>query len=315
MATGLGTLAKIGVGTPASWGVAWSAVDTLIPATKESITNNIQMIENEVLEAKASKRNPDLGLVEIGGAFEFDLDYYNMAMILRAAMGVATGTVYTFEDDLGDMLRLEIEKSVSRWRIDSLKIQRLVIEGAKGGILKGTCDIIGCVPTRSATAFPSLTLTTPSRIRFSNTTSNSYFYFGDQTDALTSADLLKIESFRLTINNNLKADDFSNETRYALEPKRNGFREVTLEIKCPRYEADTITDWKDAGTPLQAIFYATDGTKTFKIELPQLVITGGGNVNIPGPQVLTQEFTLTAYRNTSNTPLAAITDEARITIT
>lgn len=314
MPTGLGTLAKIAVGTVSTWGDVWSAVNTLIPATEESITHEIQMIENAVLEGKASKRTADLGLVVIGGGFKTDLDYYNSGALLTAAMGVATGTVYTFEDNLGDILRMEIEKSVSRWRINSLKIQRMVIEATKGGIFTVTFDIIGMTPTRSATAFPSLSLTTPARVRFSNSTSNSYFRLGDQADALTSSDNQGIEMIRFTVNNNLKADDATNESRYVLEPLRNGFRDVSLGIKLPRYSADTLTDWKDAGTKLQAAMYCTNGSKSILFEMPELIITGGLGVNVPGPQVLTQDLTMTAYRNTSNTPMAAITDELRITI-
>ena len=128
MPTGLGVLAKCGIDAITTWGESWSAVTTMLPFSDESIANTIGQIEDNSLEGNAGKRAADQGLIELAGALNGDLDYYNFGEIFTAAMGVDTSGVYTFEDDLGDMIRCEFEKSVARWRVDSAKINRMVLE-------------------------------------------------------------------------------------------------------------------------------------------------------------------------------------------
>lgn len=314
MSTGLGTAAKCGLKELSTWTDSWSAVDTMIPIDSESIETTINQIEDMGLEGSAAKRESAQGIIELAGTLSGTLDYSNWGSILQAAFGVDTAGVYTFEDNLGDIIALELEKSVSRWRVSHAKIQRLSIEGTKGEALKIAFDIIGKTPSRSATAFPSISLSTRSMVLFSNSSTASYIRIGDQSDALAEGDNQSIESFKFEINNNLKADDFDNASRYVLEPLRNGFREVTFSFKLPRYSADTFQDAKANGTRLQAILYFTDGTTYCQLEIPEFKIFEGANSNVSGPEILTQEISGICYKNKNNTPLVAITDEARLTI-
>jgi len=315
MSTGLGITAKCGVKTLSLWTDSWSAVDTMIPIDSEGVETTINQIEDMCLEGSAARRESAQGIIELGGGMNGTLDYNNWDTILTAAFGSASSGVYTFEDNLGDVLGIEFEKNVSRWRISNAKIQRLSIEGAKGEALKIGFDIIGKTPSRSATAFPSISLTSRSMVLFSNSSTTSYCRIGDQSDALAEGDNQSIESFKFEFNNNLKADDFDNVSRYALDPLRNGFRDVTFSYKLPRYAADTFQDAKANETRLQAELYFTDGTSYCKIEIPEFKIYEGANSNVTGPEILTQEIVGTCYRNVNNTPMTAITNEARMTIT
>jgi len=315
MPTGLGVLAKCGVVAGSSWGEAWSAVTAMVPFSDEAIAETIGQIEDNSLEGSAGKRASDQGLIELNGALNADIDYYNFGPIWKAAFGVDTSEVYTFEDELGDMLRMEFEKSVSRWRIDSLKIGSFSISGNKGDALKLSLDLLCRSFTRSATAFPAISISNYSRVVFSNTSATARIRIGDQDNALASGDEMGLESFKIDVDNALKADDYTNQQRYCLEPIRGGKRDVKLTIKLPRYSADTFQDWKAAGTKLQADFYFTDGTKTFLIEIPEFIIYEGFDSSIPGPDVIFQEGVAQCFTNTDNTPMTAISDEMRLTIT
>jgi hypothetical protein len=313
MSTGLGTLAKVGINSCA-WGASWVAVDELVPFTDESVSKVTELIENSVLQGKAGRAAPDLGLIKIEGNLKVDLDYYNCQTLLEMAFGTNTAGVFTMLDNQTKCFRMEIEKNVSRWRFNGCMVEQFVIAGEKGKVLTTEYGLVCCDLTRSATAFPSLSLTTPSRIRYSNSTSASRIRIADQADALAAEDQMGLESFKFTITRGLKKDDFTNEQRTALVPVINGFRTVKLEAKFNRYTVDTLLDWADAGTKLQSDFYFTDETKTFLLEIPEMKISDA-KAPVAGAETVVHDVMFDCFRNISNTPMAAITDEARITIT
>ena len=100
MTTALGILAKCGIKECSSWGEVWSAVDTLIPFTAESITKQAELIEDMVLEGTAGKRAPNRGLIKVPGTLDFELDFYNCGKLLEMAMGSESRGVYGLVDDL-----------------------------------------------------------------------------------------------------------------------------------------------------------------------------------------------------------------------
>jgi len=315
MPDGLGHMSKAGIKDCSSWGEAWAAVDELIPFNSESINQNIEMIENMGLEGSASKIAPDLGLIKIPGDWELDFDYYYPGTLLEHAFGAVSTGVYTFTDAFAKIFRMEIDKQVSRWRFDGVMIDTLELSGRAGEIWKMRLGLVCRSITRSATAFPSLSIANRSRMRFSNSSSNSYFRLADLGDALAAGDKMEMSEITFRINNNLTKDLAGNQQRTILQPRRGGFREVSLSITAPIYTADTIPAWKDAGTTLQADIYNTDGTKTFKLELPEMLITSGFGAPVESAGVLSLQGELGCYRNLTNTNMAAISDEARITIT
>ena len=100
---------------------------------------------------------------------------------------------------------------------------------------------------RSATAFPSISISNHSRLLHQD----GIFRIADTANALASGDALGLEMWELVFKRNYKIDDYTNEQQTALEPVESGFREVMLNIKLPRYEADTFADYKDNETDLQ----------------------------------------------------------------
>lgn len=315
MPTGLGATAKCGIKTGlSSWGEAWSAVDTLIPFTEESVGQTIERLDDMALEGTPGMRAPDQGLIKVPGNLKGELDYYNWGGLIEAAMGSVGSGVYDLVNDLTKIFRMELEKQVSRWRFDGVMVNTMEITGSKGRKLDISFGLVCRSLVRSAVEFPPLSIASRSKVLFSNSSTNSRIRIGDLADALASGDEAGWESFTLRLNNNLIEDDATNRQRTILMPRRNGFREASLDFKLPRYESDTYLDWKDNGTALQSDLFFSDGTKKFHVEIPQGKIFEGLGVNVSGPQVLTQEGKLDCFLNTGNSHMSAVGNEFRITI-
>lgn len=124
-----------------------------------------------------------------------------------------------------------------------------------------------------------------------------YFRIGTFSTAvsLDSGDEYGINSFSITLNNNLKIDDQDADTGiYRVEPARGGMREITGTITLPRYDADTFIDWQAHKTTLMAQISLSGSTirtiaRQILIELCSLEITGK-SVAVAGAGVLTQSF-------------------------
>ena len=87
-----------------------------------------------------------------------------------------------------------------------------------------------------------------------------------------------------------------------------------LELELPRYIDDVWPTWKNDFTKIQSDMTFTDGGESFTLEIPEMLIESGANMETPGTALRSPSITLRAYSNQDNTPMLAITDEARITI-
>jgi len=311
---GLGSQAKMGIATNSDWTDAWSAVDALLPFENESISQNINMLTNEALEGTPARVAPDLGVISNLGQTKHMLDYYNFATILEYWLGTDTSGVYTISDSFAKILRIAFEKGVSRWNIPAAMINVGTITGEAGQILGLDLDWIGRPYARSATAFPDLSITNRSRVNFSKSVTNSRIRIGDQVNALAAGDAVGWSKFSLSLDRKLKGDIITNQFDYTNKPRLDGLREAKLTFEIPVYAVDTFNDFADIGTKLQADLYFTDGTKTLLIEIPEILIENIGDP-IAGTGIIVQPVECGCYLNTSNTPMTAITNEFRITIT
>lgn len=309
MSFGSGVLGKCGCGSVSSWGDSWSAVTDLLPFKSEGIEKTIEKIENMSLQGVGGKIKADQGLIRVGGDLPGHLDYANWGKVLEAALGSVAAGVYSIQDTNAKIIRLEFEKSISRWRLGSVKIEELRIRGIKDGEVEINTNLIVQDIARSATAFPAISISNHSRVLFNDGT----FRVGDNANALGSGDAIGLEEFELILKRGFKEDDFTNEAQTVLVPVENGFREASLRIKLPRYESDAWTDWKDAATDLQGDLSFTDGSNTFLIQLPQMLIFEGFDNPVSGPGIIPQEGTLQCYRRTDNSYMS-VDEEFKITI-
>jgi len=312
MGTGIGVLSKMGIGAITSWNPAYSAVTVPVPLTSENIVANWQRIDWQSLVGYAGKYASQQGPLLVRGETAHDLDYYNFGALIKAAMGAESSGTYTITDQLnasGNYLRMEFDKGVSRWRVPSCKINKMVIEGKANEGLKISFEHICASLDRSATAHPTLSYSGTTRVRFRDC---SAFMIGDLSDALSGSDAMCVQEFKLTLERNLTEPDWSsNSPIYALEPQINGFRTATLEITLGRYTADTWVDWMDANTNLQCEASFASGGKTFQFDIPQMAIVDAPH-NIGDPSVLRPKITMECYLNSTNTPMSTISKEVQI---
>jgi hypothetical protein len=234
-------------------------------------------------------------------------------------MGVSTwdaGTTanqLTFTNDLEVNGTLAVDKgySTSSWETVGAMINSMTISGNSAEFISANFDVIGKDQTRSASEntaakLQALVYNLPSILHFSDLT----FRIGDQANALGAADEVCITAFSLVVNNNLTEPTQStpcpaqldsgvdtydhDDTMETIKPRRNGFRECTLEITIPRYTSDTFLDWRDAETKLMADFHFTDGTHNYYIYLPNIQIPTGV-APVTGPEALTQTISLKCF--------------------
>ena len=310
--TGHASVCQMGVA--ASWGAAWSAPTIAIPFLSETFEREINKIPYDVLNGLAGRRQADMGVVRVNGDLVCALDYDNFTSLIKGAMGEETAGVITLSDSEHIQIRrMQFDKQTTRWRLGSVKFHRMVIEStADPGDAKVTFTGVAQDYTRSATAKSDLSLTGPVRLRHRDLV----FRIADTVDALAAGDALAVDVFRLTLDLAYETDVFASGSELQLEPFGNSFRNASLEIGAPRYDADitTLLAAKDAGTALQADAIWTRGGQTFTVEIPQMAIDSGLNLETSGPQARRADCTLGCYRNTDNTPMAAVENEFRVTI-
>jgi hypothetical protein len=317
MATASGFAASIGAGKESTYGASVT-VNECLPFISEGVNYGWEMVLNEFFHGQAGYSGSDQGNKSVVGPIDchwvYDTDntdpFGNGLMhgiALGAASFAASANTYTLAEDPTNSVTINIDKVVSRWVLDGVRVQTLTISGTAGQAVTANYEVIAQDIARSGTAFPSLTTDTPNKTMFDQLT----FRVGDLTDALGSGDDTSINNFTLTLNNNLATDHHYNVTTgEILEAKRNGRRDVTFSFTLPRYEADTYIAFRDNDTKLQANLSFTDGTYTNQIYLTTAKITDI-EANIADGSIVSHTVTMKCFRRdtTNNTHDTTTTEE------
>ncbi|MFC2076627.1 phage tail tube protein [candidate division KSB1 bacterium] len=298
-----------------STAAAVTATD-LIPFERESFEKSFARIRSNVLRGEAGRRSDDQGGQTVAGSLPVTLMYdkksgsnfFGADLLLALGMGSAshsTGvTTMSLADQSTDISTVAINKDVSVWQLDNGKIGRFSISGRVNEPVKAEFDMVFRDLTRGSTlANTSSTLAAleaafgdPAYIRHRDLT----FRIGDLSDALSTGDVVRIEEWTLNVNNNLVSDDYGSGSQYALEPVRDGFREVTFSATIPRYQNDNFIDWFNNDSTLQADLTYTSSTNWFIVELHTLKITDFG-APMEGPGTVRQRVEMAAFiKSTDN---------------
>lgn len=308
MADALGFLGKMGIKVVGAWDSAYAAVDVAIPFLNESFTPNYTRMQVNSLIGYGGREPSEQGNFNGPGAIEAELDYNNFGLLIKAVMGAEAGGVYTIVDQLDQFAWVEFEKQIGRHRVGANVFHKMVISGAKDEICKIAFDAFARSFDVSGTAFPGISPAAMTKTRFTDMA----FRIGDQANALAGGDAVEIESFEITLDRSMKLDDYVND-QTPIQPVEGDFRVCGFNIKLPRYAADTFIDWKEADTPLQADFIFTRGAESITIQLTEVRVTGGFDSPIGGPNPLTVEGELEAYRGGAHGYMYA-GNEMKITI-
>ena len=294
-----------------------------IPFISESLIEEYERLTSEWLDGHSGYRPSDQGGKKVQGAFSCNLvydlksgsEFVGTDLPLAQVMGgfyfdtVLENSQITLSNDLLKFATIALLKgdtgsANSLWEFISAMGKGLTIEGDALKDVRATFDWIcynvrrsSC--TNTATDLTTLPTLTPNRLLFSDIT---FRIATDFSDALAATDKLTISKFSLKLNNNLTDAEFGSpentghtDAQLTLQPKRNGFREVTFAITLPRYNADTWLDAQAGNSPVQADLKFTDGTYNFYIYLPNMNVT---KVSAPigGPGTFPMEVEFKCFR-------------------
>jgi len=317
MSTGQGIAARCAIGKETSFGTA-VAVDEVVPFSSESINRAIQQLESQYLDGNVGRKGLKNSVVSVTGALEGELvwdddtgDPIGCENILRGALGSSSTSTddnqYKTASAIDDVYTMCFNKQVSNWEIVSAKHNTLTLSGAAGEKVMFSTDIIGYNLLRTGDA--GITNAVAAVTALSNTDQPENIVFDDlvfrvgtQADALATGDRYKIDSFELSINNNLSEPQFSSiasghtSSLLTLEPKRNGQRETNLSISLPRYESDQFFSWLNSGTALMADLKFTSGSYYFHIFLLNIRVVGDPTASIGGTELIKPEINFMALR-------------------
>jgi hypothetical protein len=325
MALGQGFQGIFGVKKESVYGTA-VAVTEAIPFISESFDDELEKHEDEVLRGKAGKGESLEGNRRFPFTLPCKLTYEDVDLLIAIKMGAAGVPVvngalfdntYSLAENLAYSLTGAAYKGVSVWEYAGIMIDTMKISGEAnkplniefGGVAKAL-DRASVINT--AVILQALdTEDVARKIMFSDLE----FKIAPQATALLGETEKGINSFDLNSNNNLQLDGFDNRELLILKPERNGNRDVKLNFKIPRYEADTYIDWKNSGARLHAYLKFTYGSYKFDIHIPRLKIDKA-TAPIAGPGLIEQNIECTCFRDPGSLSASfTCTDEYEIAVT
>lgn len=302
------------------------AVDEAIPFVSEAFGNDIEKHVDEVLRGKAGAGASIAGNKRYPFTIPCKLTYEDLDLLIAIAMGAAGSpspngdlydNTYSLAENLAYSFTAAVYKAVSVWEFAGCKIDTMKISGEANKPLNiefgGAAQALSLdSATNTSVVLTGLdTEDAAAKIMMSDLE----FKIAAQDNELSGQSELGISSFDLTLNNKMALDQFDNRAQTILEPQRNGFREVKLNFKVPRYEADTYLDWRDADTALHAWLKFTSGNYKFDIHFPKLKVDKA-EAPVSGPGLIEQAIECTCFRDPGSVSASfTLTDEMEIAVT
>jgi len=326
MPTGQGFNSKAALGKESAWGTG-VALTEVLPMTSEDFNRQLNKIMNSYLDATVSHKRVQSTVIGVNGTLNLEAvhdviagDIFGIGNLLLGALGVATWEAiggrnqYTLANTVANYYTLAFEKNVSVWEMQGCKINTLEFSGEAGGVISLAAGIVAKDLLRTGDA--GIVNASGAFTALINTTEPKLLQMDDcviridvHGAVLAGADQVNVSGFKLSLNNNLKADDYatpltgeSGDT--ILEPIRNGKFDVDLELTFPRYTSDSEFGWLNADTPVQCDIKFLLGTDEFNVYLPNCEVMEAG-APIPGAEIFPKTVKLKALHNgTTNTDMA-----------
>ena len=289
MAEGVGYLSIAAIGLE-------TTVNTAVNATQRlrnlefSPESEYQQLMDESLQGQVGRSTPELGVVDIRGAWRCYNTYTLANLLLNHFFGTLTAGAYTFDNSLvGKALTWAIEKTVSVWELSGVKINQLVLNwGADGVYLSGTLIAQGLLLTGTQNTSAELAALLPNVARRMKIAPDLNVRLGVATAALGTPEEINVTEGTLTLTRPM-AETHYNGTRSIFEPSPDNFLEGTAELTLPRYNTNQYQTWKSALTrlSLRIFFDEEGGAGTQEWIMPNVVITAAPNP-VSGPGFIPQ---------------------------
>lgn len=304
MPVGKGFASRLGVGLETSWGTAVT-VTKLLPFTSEGLTKELERADDSsVLVGTAAKRKSYIVGGQVSGDISADLTYVDYEDIFHAAFGkktvdtIAEVTRFDLTPDLDVSLTVAIEKGVSVHEFTGCKISRLSVLTSDNR-LQVSLSLIGKEYTRAGhnTSTDLEALSAPGRT----------ILLPDCTLQIGSSSY-NFSELNFTLDNKLQAVKGNSRTPLSID--RNGKREVSFSVTFPKYEVDNFYADFENGAETSITLTATDGTNTFKLILPRVIVQTV-DTSVGGEGIIPQKVEFIVLRGEGT---LGIDEEARIEV-
>ena len=218
---------------------------------------------------------------------------------------------------------LVVDKSVSEWEVDSLKVASLTIRGSRGEPMEVEAQIIGRSLARGtgvndSTTFASVTIPTGELAFFSQ----GRFRMNTQAGATLSTNI-GIDSFEITIDHAYDQDSFradGTNTKVRAEPSKDGQPRVSGRFTLDEYSADTYRALREALTQQKMEFQITGSTLIgataypyLRVQCPYIQLPED-DPNMSGPGRVPEEITFDAFPVSSAPTGMTITSAVQVRI-
>jgi len=307
---------------------------TTCTAAIDFLTASLKTTQEKKILEELTRKRFNSKIINMGKKIEGDLEFYfypevaSCNYILQNAMGgsittsvLSAGSSYLHQIDTGVMgltyssLCLNQRKGDAAgamiYEYKGARVNELVLSAELDDALKCKASVIAFDSTMNANDVESaLTATCTDALDFIN----GRFSVETTFASLTSSSFWHIQSFELTLNNSLKAD---NESRrigsdiLGVLPVGMGSVEMTATV---RFDTTTAFDAMIAKTQFSAelefLGNSITGSETrrgLKIQLPKVYIADAGDPEIGGPdEILQSEITFSILNDCSSTTGFAI---------
>lgn len=296
MATGVGYQTVSAVG-------AETTVNTHVNATQR--IRNLEFspqaeyahLLDESLSGTIAQPTPDLGVVDIRGAWRCLNTYTLSHALLKHFFGALATGRYSFLDSLeGTGLTWAIDKQVSVWELGGAKIPELVLTFSPDTVeLSGTLIAQSLLFTGAENTSAELAALIPQIDRRCKFAPDLNVRIGVATAVLGAPEEISVQSGTLTITRAM-AEQHVNGTRNILEPVPDNFLTGTVSLVLSRFTTNQYETWKATNQRLSLRLFFDDeaSTKTQEWIIPNVVLTATPSpVNGPGFVPLSLEGMIT----------------------
>lgn len=333
---GQGFATRAGVVTQSDFDTA-VAVTNILTFMNENVTRQKPGFSSSFLNAYSGEQLPEFPIEHVTGDIggeavidAIDTDPIGWEHILYGALGAVTysatyGNMYTIAATLPKFTIAFLKRTGVVWENIGCFINTFEFRASAGDQkVTWTAGVLGRQQLMTADVGITNTSGTfdglapgevPAKIMFSDLV----IRLADTADALAAGDQINITEFALSINNNLEDPVFASPDNtihttagFPMEFIRNGFKEVTLSLTLPRYEAETFFAGHLAGTAYQCDLVFTVGSYTHKIFLP-LVYVMEPRAEVGGPEIFTPVLNMKAFYNSATNTVMVDSRSATIT--
>ncbi len=227
----MGYQARLGTKNETTYGTA-VAVDQAFVFTSENIVKRGVIVERSGLRGTRSHQADDVrvGPYTVGGRLVLEPTPQDLSIWLPRILGAAPdGANYNLAETLPSFT-LTIDRVAKVFTYAGCKVNRATLEGAQGGLLRLSLDIVAQSETVAAAgSFPTLT------------PSNTQPYIFSDLDLTLASTAREVKEFELAIDNGLITDRFMNSVTIVNAPE--GDRGIVLR---------TVHAWAAANADLYA---------------------------------------------------------------